>query len=208
MVKFGGRPGSGAVKVLADPRSRNSVSDWQERWAAINRAGAVQEAAATAIHRIVRARADVDSALARQKQAAEDKRDRERQAASKPERAPLPPSQAGSETDTPTPLARAAEKLKKGLDEIEKRLWNRPDAQGLRAPDDILDQLSIVQSALGGQWDPPSATQLEALRQVDSQRHRLLADFNRFFAGEAAAFRNQPPEQTIPLLPDPHPVTL
>jgi photosystem II stability/assembly factor-like uncharacterized protein len=199
-VKFRGHEAKAAVNVLADPRSRNSDSDWRVRWAAIERTGALQEAAATAIQRIARLRADLDSALARQKQAADEKAAREKD---------KPKSAAETkEAEGPTPLAKSAETVKKGLDELEKRLWNRPDAKGIQPQDDILDQLGIAQGAIAGQWDPPSPTQLEALRQLGDRLDRFLADFNRFEAAEVAAFRKQVVEARIALLPEEEPIAV
>jgi len=195
----------------------DTEADWRDRWAAVNRTGALQEAAATAIHRIARIRAGVDSALAREKQAADEKAYREREQEKRAGEtkdsaaaATLAPPAPGAPTASVAPAASAAsaaplkassEKLLKSLDELEKRLWNRPDAKGIPPQDDIMDQLGIVQGAVGGQWDPPSPAQLEALRQLGEQLDRFLADFNRFEAGEVAAFRKQVAEAGIALLP-------
>src|SRR6202000_3457363 len=70
-----GRESKTTVKVLADPRSRNGAADWQRRWEAITRAGAVQGAAGDAIQLIARVRADVEAAVAKEAVATERAKD-------------------------------------------------------------------------------------------------------------------------------------
>jgi photosystem II stability/assembly factor-like uncharacterized protein len=196
-VKFRGHEARSTVEVVADPRSPNREADWQQRWAAISRAGALQEAAAEAIDRIGRIRADVDAAVAKAKAAAAAEKHKQESA-----------GKAKDQNETPSPLAGAAEKLGKRLDELEKRLWQRPDAKGIREPDDIANQIGIAGGAISGQWDPPSATQLEALRQAADQLDKLLADLNRFCSTDLAAFRRQVVEAKVGLLPEEPPLAV
>ncbi|HEY6321009.1 MAG TPA: hypothetical protein VJA16_05570 [Thermoanaerobaculia bacterium] len=247
-VKFHGHEGRNTVQVLADPRSPNRGADWQQRWAAISRTGALQEAAAEAIERIGRIRADVESAVAKAKAAAtaekrrQDAEKRQPGAETSPQSAgstqqgagatpqgagatpqgATSPASAGStrqgagrseaaakdEDEEPSPLAGAAEKLGKRLDELETRLWQRPDAKGIHAPDDVAGQIGLTMGALTGQWDPPSATQLETLRQTADQLDKFLADFNRFCATDLAAFRRQVVEAKVGLLPEEPPIAV
>ncbi|MBV8199644.1 MAG: hypothetical protein JOZ15_03375 [Acidobacteria bacterium] len=237
IVKFRGHEAKATVEVLADPRSHNSAADWQQRWAAISRGGALQEAAAEAIARIGRIRADVDAAAAKAKQAAEDKKKaagEDRQPADRgikataPEETKKAAEQGATERGAPlakqgakeagksetrrdeaaSPLQDAAEKLGKKLDELEKRLWNRPDTIGLHEPDDIVDQLAIAGGAITQQWDPPSPTQLETLRQAGDRLDKFLADFNRFCATDVAAFRKQVVEANAGLLAEEPPLAI
>ena len=228
-VKFGGHEARSTVQVLADPRSPNREADWQQRWAAISRAGALQEAAAEAIERIGRIRADVESAVAKAKAAATAEKRRlgagtsQQGAGTSPQRAAGTSPQGGGtaqqgtgrsgaaakdEDEEPSPLAGAAEKLGKRLDELETRLWQRPDAKGIHEPDDAADQIGIAIGALTGQWDPPSATQLETLRQAADQLDKFLADFNRFCATDLAAFRRQVVDAKVGLLPEEPPIAV
>jgi photosystem II stability/assembly factor-like uncharacterized protein len=208
-VKFRGHEAKATVEVLADPRSHNSPADWHQRWAAISRSGAMQEAAAEAIERIGRIRADVEAAAAKAKKAAEEKK----KAAEQGARAAGEGVQAAGKGDTPkdepsSPLASAAEKLGKKLDELEKRLWNRPDTIGIHEPEDIADQVAIAGGAITQQWAPPSPTQLEALRQVAGKLDTFLADFNRFCATDVAAFRKRVIEANVDLLPEEPPIAV
>jgi photosystem II stability/assembly factor-like uncharacterized protein len=190
-VRFRGHEARATVEVAADPRSSNGAADWQQRWAVISRAGALQEAAVEAIERIARLRADVAAAAAKAGQAAakagKDKKDRD---------------------EAPPPLLAAAEKLKQRLDDLEKRLWHRPDLTGILEPDDVLDQIQLASGALTSQWDPPSSTQLEVLRQTGDKLDRFLADFNRFYAEDVAAFRKQVVEAKVGLLVEEPPIVV
>jgi photosystem II stability/assembly factor-like uncharacterized protein len=212
-VKFRGHEAKAAVKVLADPRSQNSAADWQRRWAEISRAGAMQDATVEAIQRIARIRADVDAALALDKKAAGDKKEKaEREKAKAAAPGTPAPEKANAKTGEaeapPSPLADAGGKLKKKLDELEKRLWIRPDAKGIPPQDDILDQLSIAGGAIVSQWDPPSPAQLETLRQAGVELDRFLADFNRLYATDVAAFRQQVVAAKLGLLPEEEPIAI
>ncbi len=220
-VKFRGHEARRTVQVLADPRSPNREADWQQRWAAISRAGALQEAAAEMVERIGRVRADVESAVAKAKAAAAAEKRRQtaeqrqpgaessRQGTETSPRGAVPSVTAAKDPDeAPSPLAGAAEKLGKRLDELETRLWQRNDAKGIREPDDVVDQIGITMGAISGQWDPPSATQLETLRQAADQLDKLLADFNRFCATDLAAFRRQVVETKVGLLPEEAPIAV
>jgi photosystem II stability/assembly factor-like uncharacterized protein len=194
-VRFRGHEARTTVEVLADPRSANDAPDWQRRWAAVTRAGALQQAVSEAIERIARLRADVDAAVAKDKQAAEQAAERSGK--------PKPDADA-----PPSPLAAAAEKLGKRLDELEKRLWVRPDAKGLTGIEDLADQVLLVSQAITGQWDPPTPTQLETLRQLGEKVERFLAELNRFYAGDVTAFRKQVADARIALLAEEPPLTV
>ena len=221
-VKFRGHEARSTVEVLADPRSPNREADWQQRWAAISRAGALQEAAAEAIERIGRIRADVEAAVAKAKAAAAAEKHKQeaagkgREGAEGGQQGAAKGRQGGvrseaaakGQDETPSPLAGAAEKLGKRLDELEKRLWQRPDAAGILEPDDLADQIAITGGAITGQWDPPSANQLEALRQTADQLDKFLADFNRFCTTDLAAFRRQVVEAKVGLLPEEPPIAV
>jgi hypothetical protein len=206
-VKFRGHEAKAAVKVLADPRSPNREADWQARWAAVLRAGALQDAAVEAIERIAHIRADAESAVAKAKQAAEARRAAEKRDGKDMDQG-RGPRQGGGDSEASSPLADAAEKLEKGLADLEKQLWNRPDAQGLQAPEDILDQISLEGSAVTGQWDPPSPAQLETLDQLARRLDGFLADFNRFCAADLAAFRKQVVDAKVGLLPEEAPLAV
>ena len=64
-VKLRAAEAKGSVRVLPDPRSRNTPADGQARWAAVVRDGHLQDAGITAVEHLRKTRADVDMAIAR-----------------------------------------------------------------------------------------------------------------------------------------------
>ena len=72
----------------------------------------------------------------------------------------------------------------------------------------MADQIGIAFGAITGQWDPPSPTQLEALRQAGDKLEKVLGDFNRFCATELAAFRQRVAEAKAELLAEEPPITV
>jgi photosystem II stability/assembly factor-like uncharacterized protein len=194
-VRFRGHEARNTVEVLPDPRSTYSAADWRERWAAILRAGALQQAVSEAIERIVRLRAELDAAVAKDRQAAEMAAER----SGKPRSDPDAP---------PSPLAAAAARLRRRLDDLEKRLWLRPDTKGVVPGDDLDDQVRSAGDAIRGQWDPPTPTQLETLRQAGDKVRSCLDELNRLCAGEVATFAKQAADQRIGLFAEEPPLTV
>jgi photosystem II stability/assembly factor-like uncharacterized protein len=193
-VRFRGREAKGTVRVLPDPRAQHGEADYRARWAAIERAGALQDAAVAAIERLARTRADVSAAVAKARQAMEE----ERWAKGEP-----PPEKGAA-----TPLSAAADSLKKQLADLDKRLWQSPDANGIQPPDDVYSQITYVANALTSSWAPPSPTQLDYLRQAGADLDRFLADMNRVYATDVAAFRRQVAGSRIELLPEEAPIAV
>jgi hypothetical protein len=181
-VKYGSHSSSQAVNVLSDPRSKNTAADWQAREDAIRASGALRDRVAGAIWRLRRTRDDVGLVQQKARQAAE----------------------AGGEKDKEEldalPLVKAGETLKQSLNLLEKRLWQSPEAVGIQPDTDVLSQslraLANLQSSLG----PPSPTHLELLRQAESRAGAFLADLDKFFETDVAAFRRQVDEAGVGLL--------
>ena len=188
-VKFGGQEAKGTVRVLPDPRSKNTEEDWRRREDALARARAVNDALVEAVERIRQTRADADQVVAKVQSA---KKDQEKDSA------------AGE--SKPDPLVEAAGKLKGDLDKLERRLWVPYDAVGIQPPTDVLAKLFDAYGGIVFSSQPPSPTHLERLRQVEATAQAVLADFNRFFATDVAAFRKQVEDAKIRLLPEMEPV--
>ena len=64
-IKVGANEAKRSVRVLPDPRSRNTAADWQARWAAVVRDGHLQDAGITAVEHLRKTRADVEMAIVR-----------------------------------------------------------------------------------------------------------------------------------------------
>ncbi|HTQ79732.1 MAG TPA: hypothetical protein VMM92_07025, partial [Thermoanaerobaculia bacterium] len=191
-VAYGGHEAKGTVQVLPDRRSHNSAADWQARWAAITRAGELQELAVTALERITRARTDVDAVVAKVQQRREEARRAQSQTA----------AGATVKPEEPPPLVAAADRLKKGLAELEKRLWLSPDTKGLLDDNTVFGKIGYVSQALATSMAPPTPSQLDYLRQAGEAVDGYLTDLNHFFGAEVAAFRNSAAAEKLELLPE------
>jgi hypothetical protein len=167
--------------VVADPRSRNTEADWRARDAAGKRALALTEALAEAVERIRNARADVDTVIAKvesRKQATEAK------------------------DAKPDPLVETAGKLKGDLVKLERQLWVPYDAVGIQPESDALSKVNYATGYILSSMSPPSPTHLEYLRQAEQLVNATLADVNRFFETDVAAFRKAADAAGVRLLPD------
>jgi photosystem II stability/assembly factor-like uncharacterized protein len=107
----------------------------------------------------------------------------------------------GKAKETP-PLVKAGEALKEKLTALERRFWSPYDTVGLVAESDAVSHLGYVRGYLTDTWAPPSPTHLEYLRQAEEEIQGLLADFNRFYDTDVAAFRRQVEAAKIGLLPE------
>jgi hypothetical protein len=107
---------------------------------------------------------------------------------------------AGKPADPP--IVMAADKLKKGLEGLEKRLWLSPETKGLIDDQTVLGKIGYIEGALGSAMTPPTPGHREYLRQAGAALDAFLADFNRFYAVDVPAFRQQAAAEKIELLPD------
>jgi hypothetical protein len=71
---------------------------------------------------------------------------------------------------------------------------------GIQPATDALSDLGYFGYTLES-TEPPSPTHLEYLRQAEVKVQAVLADFNRFFETDVAAFRKQVDDAGIRLLP-------
>jgi hypothetical protein len=177
-IAYGGQETKGTVRVVQDPRLRNTEEDWRNRDAAVQRLNAMAEALAQAVERVRNTRSDVNSILAKVQ------------------------SQKKPEDKKPDPLVESANRLKAGLDKLERRLWIPYDAVGIQPETDALSKVNYPAGYITSSWVPPSPTHLEYIRQAEKAVNDALADFNRFFETDVAAFRKQVDELKIRLLPE------
>jgi photosystem II stability/assembly factor-like uncharacterized protein len=179
-VRYKDHEATGQVQVLADPRFDLSPADRAAGEAALLEAGALQEVLATGIIRIVETRQDVDTILAKAKRGNDEA---EKEGRDKPHEE----------------LVKAAGKLKKGLDEVERRLWNPPGTKGIPPDDHAWSKVSYAQRSLGSSWDPPTAAQKAALAIARATTREALAELDRFFTEEVVPFRQQVAESGLGL---------
>jgi photosystem II stability/assembly factor-like uncharacterized protein len=189
-VKFRGESSKTSVRVLADPRSKNSDDDWQARWKAVQEIGSLRDTLVLAIERIRSTRKDIDAVEARVREANADRL--------------LRHEVKGDEL----PLVKDGKTLKEGLAKIEKTLWQAPDTVGIVPEDDVLSRLYYVQGYLGSSWDRPNPTHLEYLRQARGILGKSIDELNRFFAADVATYRKKVEESGPKLLPAVEPLEL
>ena len=103
-------------------------------------------------------------------------------------------------------MVESANKLKGDLDKLELRLWTPYDAVGIQPGNDAATKVFFAFGYVLSSWSPPSPTHLEYLRQAEKAVNDTLADINRFFATDVAAFRKSADAAGARLLPDLGPV--
>ncbi|HSN87094.1 MAG TPA: hypothetical protein VL025_10070, partial [Thermoanaerobaculia bacterium] len=141
-VRFAGREEreeKGTVKVLPDPRTRNTPADWAAREQALERTGVMQDSLATALDRILRTRSDIQAVTALLEKRKKDEKDRAK-ATALAQGQPEPVVK----DEKPDPLTEAAGKLQKGLTDLEKRLWVPQDTPGILPDNDALTKMFYV----------------------------------------------------------------
>jgi photosystem II stability/assembly factor-like uncharacterized protein len=183
-IKMGDHEAKTTVQVMADPRSKNTEADWRARDAAVQRVQALLGALAEAAQRIRDTKADVDSVVARVQAQKKDK------------------DQPPAKDAKPDPLVEAANKLKGDLDKLEVRLWTPYDAVGIQPGTDATTKVFYAFGYTLSSMAPPSPTHLEYLRQAEKATNDVLADVNRLFETDVAAFRKQADAAGARLLPD------
>jgi photosystem II stability/assembly factor-like uncharacterized protein len=165
-VRLGDSEAHQTVRVLPDPRSPHSEADVRARRDAILRAGHLQDLAITAAERLRRTRADV-AAVAEKVRTDAD-----------PAVRPA--------------LRTAAADLQKKIDALEARL--RVSAEmpiGTYREDKVTEHVWAAVDSLQTSFDPPSSAQLERLRIAEEALGPYLAELDRFYAVDVAAFRKQ-----------------
>jgi hypothetical protein len=175
-VRYGGEEAAGELRVLPEPRSDAPAADRQAAYEAKDRAvletGRLQERLSRAIERVMATRQDLARirAMAQAEQAEWKK--------------------AGGEGDEPhAELLKAAGKLGKGLDELEKALWTPEDVKGIVAEEDAWSKVTYARRALGSSWDPPTPAQLRYLEVARQATEEATARAERYFAEEVGGFK-------------------
>jgi photosystem II stability/assembly factor-like uncharacterized protein len=190
-VKYGDHEAKGSVRVLADPRTRNTEADWRQREDALARATALGNAMSEAVERVRKTRSDVDQVLARAESAKKDKDSKDGKDKKKEDK---------------DPLVEAGNKLKDDLTKLERRLWIPYDAPGIQPETDVLSKVGYPFGYILSSWAPPSPTHLEYLRQAEAAVAAILLDVNKLYTTDVAAFRKQVDDAKLRLLPEEGPI--
>jgi len=183
-IKFRDNEAKQTVNVIADPRSNLTPDQRQAKFDAVMRAGKLTETITSAIERIQKTRADIESVSSKLK--------KDEDAADK----------------TPDPLVKSGGELKKLLDAMEKRLWLPPKTKGIVADTDVLSKIQYPMQSLQSSWDAPTPAQLAYLERAEAQLRVVLADFNKLFAEEVAKYREEVRAKNVVLLPEEAPLSV
>ena len=202
-VKFGDNEAKGTVKVLPDPRTKSTPQDWAKREEVIQKIRDLQDTLVLSLDRIQRTRSDVDAVTAMLDKRKKDEQDRAK-AEARAQGLPAPEPKK----DEKDPLAEAATKVKKGLTDLEKRLWTPFDTPGIPPQNDVLSKLFNAFGYALSSYDAPSPTHLEYLRQAETEVGKLVTDLNQFFEKDVADFRRQVDESGLRILPPVEPIQI
>ena len=187
VVKFRGHEQRSDITVVADPRVPVSDAERQAKWAAIERAGRVQETATEVIQRIQRTRSDIDAVTAKVKKDEAEK----------------------TPDDKPHPLEASGRKLKTRLDALERRFRTPPKTKGITSRDThVMGRLSLPMNGMQSSWDAPTPSQLAYLEVAEAMLRDALAEANKVFAEDVAKFRDEVKAANVALFTDTDPIEI
>lgn len=170
------------VSVLADPRPGISATRRESNYRSLLALQELQEAAVSAVERIVRTRSDLDTVerlIGQQAQAADN--------------------------ETLQGLQEKAASLHKGLDAQEAHFRVAPETTGYVYNDDkVFSQIELAQFYLGSSLDTGTAASKTYVNLARSKLQTALAEMNRFFDTEVSAFRRDVEQAGIGLLSPPN----
>lgn len=177
-VKVGSQEASAPVEVLPDPRWQGSRAEREANWAAVRRAGELQEAIAEGVRRLNEVREDFSAVR------------RKVNGEAKP---------AGRE-EQPSPLLGQLEALGKRADELEKLLWVPPGTKGIVDWDDALSKVRRVLGFLQSSWDAPTPAQGQYLAEAALSTSKALEAVRAFLDGEVGKLREAAQAAGVALL--------
>ncbi len=175
-LKHGDAEATATVVVSADPRFDIPPTDREEKYRLLMAAGRRTEVGTEAIERIRSTTKAVEQVL----------------------------GQVRSKKDsTAKAVADAGKELKKTLEELEERFRGRQDLQGIRRdPNTVQSRVSAAYGSMSSTWEKPTEAQLLALEQGRAALAEFLDEFNRVFAEDVAAFREQVRAADLELFPE------
>jgi len=187
-VSHGDAVASGTVEVLADPRFEIARADREAKWAAILRAGGLQETLAEAIVRLRDVRDDI-AVVERKVRARRDGED-------------------GEQGPEEKALLERATALATRADEVEKLFWVPPGTKGIVDLGDARGKIRRALGALQSAWDPPTPAQLRLLAEAEASLGTALEALAGFLADDVAGFRDEAAKAGVALFPATEPPRL
>jgi photosystem II stability/assembly factor-like uncharacterized protein len=189
-VTYGGHKAEGPVNVLADPRFQIPREAREANFKAIRRATNLVGTVTDAVDRITRTRSDVNTIAGKlRRQDEEAKR-----------------TNPSAEDPARKELLASARRLVRSLDTFEKRFWQGENPKALVRNTDFESRIGGTARSLGSSWDAPTPAQLAYLDREEKDLSATLAELNKFFAEDVAAFRAKVRDAKVDLLPDDPPL--
>ncbi len=187
-VKYGDHEATGSVNVLSDPRYDIPESERIAKYETLMHVGALSELMTDAIERIRETRTEVDDVLKFARKA-----DQQTTATSSNGQGTNGQATNGQQASGGNrELIRAANELKKALTEVEAVFWTAPGTvKGIQRPNNVSRKLGYVGGSLASSWDAPTQAQGYYLQHAEAALEAALAELNRVFAEDVAAFRGQ-----------------
>jgi photosystem II stability/assembly factor-like uncharacterized protein len=197
-VKFRGQEAKGTLQVVPDPSLKIADGDWQAREEVVTRVGNLQNAVVDAITRIETTEGDVKTVLAKL-----DARKKERE-----QTAPAATGGTSEAADPDKPLADAARQLQKRLAEVKRKLHVPSDAKGIVEDQTALRHVEYASRAAESSWGRPTPTVMAHIEKGEASAKEALAEFNKLFAEDVAAFRQKVSQAGIGLLAEQPPIAV
>ncbi|MCI0413520.1 hypothetical protein L0222_12075, partial [bacterium] len=181
-VKYKEQQASSQVRVTGDPRDTISDADRKANFDALARLGKMQETATDAIEKIQGVKADIDVVMRKV-----DALDR---AASlkDPEKSPY------------KTLRESGNKLKKQLDDLERKFWQPPKTKGIPPEIDAMNKISYAQQAVDSAPGAPSPSHQAHIKVAEDTLKKAQEEYTKIFEKEVAAFKQQVEAAKISLL--------
>ena len=200
-VRFKGHEARGTVQVAADPAARGGDADWQAREAALTRLGELQDSLVEAIDRLGAARSDLDVVIGKLRRADARAEEKKRKAGTPPAAG----AEAGGEEREGggargNPLLRAAQQLRRKINDQERRLFVPPSTKGIVDDRTPFSRVQVALFSIDSSWEPPNGNQRTELQHAETVTAAALADVNRLLTGDVAAFRKQVADAHLDLL--------
>jgi photosystem II stability/assembly factor-like uncharacterized protein len=194
-VSYGAQKAEGKVNVQGDPRFQIPSDAREANFKALQRATHLLNTVTDAVDRIARTRTDVNAVTAKLRRQDEEAKQAH-------------PGASDTENPAHKDLLASGRRLIQSLDKIERRFWQGEAPRALMRNVDFESRIGGTARSLGSSWDSPTPAQLAYLDREEKDLSAALADLNKLFAEDVAAFRAKVRDAKVELLPDVTPLRI
>jgi hypothetical protein len=194
-VSYGAQKAEGKVNVQGDPRFQIASDAREANFKALQRATHLLNTVTDAVDRIARTRTDANAVMAKIRRQEEEAKQAH-------------PGASDTENPAHKDLLASGRRLIQSLDKIERRFWQGEAPRALMRNVDFESRIGGTARSLGSTWDTPTPAQLAYLDREEKDLSAALADLNKLFAEDVAAFRAKVRDAKVELLPDVTPLRI